>query len=198
MWHHPCQRCKYITSRFGGYSNKTTTKQNNKNNKKRAIKLVIHVEPHAQWVCSRERRIALYKRSSVQKTKQTNKKAPPSVFWELWAISGEKYNLQLLKFDDKHTTTGAEHFNHCTLFRSSSLFLHCSLLLFYLFLCLSVSVSVSLSLSLSVSLCLSVCLSLSFFLSLCLSFSLSKRRTLACSVKGTHEVIEICTQTHSK
>ena len=111
----------------------------------------------------------------------------------------QKYNLQLLKFDDKHTT-GAEHFNHCTLFRSSSLFLHCSLLLFYLFLCLSVSVSVSLSLSLSVSVsvCLSVCLSLSFFLSLCLSFSFSKRRTLACSVKGTHEVIEICTQTHSK
>ena len=35
--------------------------------RKRAIKLVTHVDHmRAQWVCSRERRIALYKRSSIQ------------------------------------------------------------------------------------------------------------------------------------
>ena len=38
MWHQPCQRCKYTTS------------VDIQNKKKRAIKLVTHVEPHASAV----------------------------------------------------------------------------------------------------------------------------------------------------
>ena len=36
--------------------------------KNNTIKLVTHVEPHGSAVCSRERRIALYQRSSINQT----------------------------------------------------------------------------------------------------------------------------------
>ena len=39
MWHQPCQHCKY-----------TTSMDIKKKKKKRAIKLVTHVEPHASAV----------------------------------------------------------------------------------------------------------------------------------------------------
>ena len=41
MWHQPCQRCKYTTS---------VDIKKQKKTKKRAAKLVTHVEPHASAV----------------------------------------------------------------------------------------------------------------------------------------------------
>jgi len=72
-------------------------------------------------------------------------------FQRNWKFCGIKYELLLLKFNNLHIT-GAKHFNHCTLFCCSLLFLYYSLLL--------LSLSFWLSLSLPFSLCLNLFLSL--------------------------------------
>ena len=72
LWHQPCQRCKHTTSL---------------NSQKRAVKSYSLMSNHmrAQWVCSRERRIALYKSDQQQQQltylEEGYRKARLGVWW---------------------------------------------------------------------------------------------------------------------